>query len=37
VQRDTFYRPVKVWEDQAEPGPEKPGASNLVQDNLATV
>ena len=37
VQRDTFYRPVKVWEDQAEPGPEKPGSSNLVQDNLATV
>ena len=36
VQRDTFYRPVIVWEEQAAPGPEKPGASNLVQDNLAT-
>jgi aminodeoxyfutalosine synthase len=29
VQRDTFYRPVKVWE-------EKPAASQLLRDNLAT-
>jgi aminodeoxyfutalosine synthase len=36
VQRDTFYRPVKVWEDQALPAPESPGASRLLEDNLAT-
>jgi len=36
VQRDTFYRPVKVWEDQAVPAPEEPGASTILQDNLAT-
>jgi len=36
VQRDTFYRPVKVWDGPAVPAPENPGQSKLVQDNLAT-
>jgi aminodeoxyfutalosine synthase len=36
VQRDTFYRPVKVWEDQPAPTQKSPGESQLLQDNLAT-
>ncbi len=36
VQRDTFYRPVKVWDGPATSPPEKSGESKLLQDNLAT-
>jgi aminodeoxyfutalosine synthase len=36
VQRDTFYRPVKIWDDPPAPASESPGASKLLQDNLAT-
>jgi aminodeoxyfutalosine synthase len=36
VQRDTFYRPVKVWDGEPAPAPENPGGSKLLQDNLAT-
>jgi aminodeoxyfutalosine synthase len=36
VQRDTFYRPVKVWDDQAAPAPEKTGVSKVLKENLAT-
>jgi aminodeoxyfutalosine synthase len=36
VQRDTFYRPVKVWDEQAAPAPEKTGASKILEENLAT-
>jgi len=36
VQRDTFYRPVKVWDGEPAPEPENPGGSKLLQDNLAT-
>jgi aminodeoxyfutalosine synthase len=37
VQRDTFYKPIKVWDD---PPPAKElngtGASNMLEDNLAS-
>jgi aminodeoxyfutalosine synthase len=36
VQRDTFYRPVKIWEDQRAPVPKNPDASKILQDNLAS-
>jgi aminodeoxyfutalosine synthase len=36
VQRDTFYRPVKIWEDQPAPVPKNPDASKILQDNLAS-
>ncbi len=36
VQRDTFYRPVKVWNGQAAPDSGNAGESKLLQDNLAT-
>jgi aminodeoxyfutalosine synthase len=36
VQRDTFYRPVKVWDGESNPAPPAPGASQLLQENLAT-
>jgi aminodeoxyfutalosine synthase len=37
VQRNTFYEPIKVW-DQAAPEPTAPGQqrSKLLEDNLAT-
>ena len=37
VQRDTFYQPIKVW-DEAPPAqnPDKPGPSKILEDNLAS-
>jgi aminodeoxyfutalosine synthase len=37
VQRDTFYQPVKVWDD-APPadGTTEPGPSTILEDNLAS-
>jgi aminodeoxyfutalosine synthase len=37
VQRDTFYRPVKVWNDREEPEPSSgAGSDQLLKRNLAT-
>ncbi|MGA2751446.1 MAG: aminofutalosine synthase MqnE [Verrucomicrobiota bacterium] len=36
VQRDTFYRPVKVWDTQGTPAPPPPGRSQVLENNLAT-
>jgi aminodeoxyfutalosine synthase len=36
VQRDTFYRPVKVWDGEAVTEGETASASKLLQENLAT-
>ena len=36
VQRDTFYRPVKVWDSQGAPAPPPPGRSQVLENNLAT-
>jgi aminodeoxyfutalosine synthase len=38
VQRDTFYEPVKVWDDALAAGEAGPpaGKSKLLEDNLAT-
>jgi len=37
VQRDTFYRPVKTWNDREEPGAAlDTGADQLLKRNLAT-
>jgi aminodeoxyfutalosine synthase len=37
VQRDTFYQPIKVW-DETPPAqtPDKPGPSKILEDNLAS-
>jgi aminodeoxyfutalosine synthase len=36
VQRDTFYRPVKIWDAPPAPPQENPTASKILHDNLAT-
>jgi aminodeoxyfutalosine synthase len=36
VQRDTFYQPVKIWNGEAVSDAETPGASKVLQENLAT-
>jgi aminodeoxyfutalosine synthase len=36
VQRDTFYRPVKVCSDQAAPAAEASGLSKVLEANLAS-
>ena len=38
VQRNTFYEPIKVWDDSAPmTGPDnEPGRSKVLEDNLAT-
>jgi aminodeoxyfutalosine synthase len=36
VQRDTFYRPVKVWDGEAVTACETVNDSKLLQENLAT-
>ena len=37
VQRNTFYEPIKIWEDPpAAEAPENPAHSKVLEDNLAT-
>jgi hypothetical protein len=36
VQRDTFYRPVKVWDAPAGEEPQAAGVSKVLENNLAT-
>jgi len=37
VQRNTFYEPIKIWEDPpADEAPENPAHSKVLEDNLAT-
>ncbi|MGA2176212.1 MAG: aminofutalosine synthase MqnE [Verrucomicrobiota bacterium] len=36
VQRDTFYRPVKIWDGQAPPAPEPSSVSKILERNLAS-
>jgi aminodeoxyfutalosine synthase len=36
VQRDTFYRPVKVWDGPAPAGPPAAGVSQILESNLAS-
>jgi aminodeoxyfutalosine synthase len=36
VQRDTFYRPVKIWNGEATSDPETSTSSKMLQENLAT-
>ena len=36
VQRDTFYRPVKVWEGPAPAAPPASGVSRILEGNLAS-
>jgi aminodeoxyfutalosine synthase len=37
VQRDTFYRPIRVWDETAPPAAEPPnGHSTVLEANLAT-
>jgi len=37
VQRDTFYQPLKVWDQEAAPEPDAPaGHSPVLEQNLAT-
>jgi aminodeoxyfutalosine synthase len=35
VQRDTFYRPVKIWDNPAPPMTDESSGSDVVEDNLA--
>jgi len=36
VRRDTFYRPVKVWEGPAGEGTPAAGGSRILEGNLAS-
>jgi aminodeoxyfutalosine synthase len=36
VQRDTFYRPVKIWDGEPPPAPGESSASNVLENNLAS-